>query len=511
MIIGSRTNRPTWTSGSPFRRHVKIVATLGPSVAQYDDLAAIVDAGVDVVRINAAHGSVDSRARLVETVRLVADERERNIPILLDLQGLKIRTGPLPDGDPAMLARGSRIRVYPRPIETTSHQIGVTYSDLLSVVEPGSRLILADGLIELAVEEVNGECAICSIGRGGPLAGRQGVTLPNVTLQDATLTENDRVDIEFAATHGIELLGLSFLSSALDIETARDVARGFGARPGIVAKIERPAALEQIEPIAGAADAVMVARGDLGVQLPAEQVPRAQKDIIAVCNRLGTPVITATQMLESMIMQPVPTRAETSDVANAVLDGTDAVMLSAETATGRHPVAAVEMMTRIIRETERDGPIRPTGTRDMAPTHDPEQLITDALGRAARAMSDVAPIDFIIVFTLSGSSARLIAKGRPRAPIIAITTDPIVARQLSLVWGVRALVSPLIDDIEQLIRTASARLVEVGLVPVGAEALFVGSTPIYRVSGRTNLLHVRKIELSDAVEALPGGNEEDPD
>ncbi|HUG15591.1 MAG TPA: pyruvate kinase [Thermomicrobiales bacterium] len=496
MIGGFRPVQATWSPGSPFHRHVKIVATLGPSVAQHDSLGAIVDAGVDVVRINAAHGTSDSRAELVETVRAVAAERQRNIPILLDLQGLKIRTGPLPDSEPAMLARGSRIRVYPRPVATTLEQIGVTYSDLLSVIEPGSRLLLADGLIELAVEEVNSDCAVCSIGRGGPLASRQGVTLPNVVLQDATLTGNDLVDIEFAAMHGVELLGISFLSSAADIETARAVARGFGARPGIVAKIERPAALAQIESIADAADAVMVARGDLGVQLPAEQVPRAQKEIISVCNRLGTPVITATQMLESMIMQSVPTRAETSDVANAVLDGTDAVMLSAETATGRHPVAAVEMMTRIIRETERDGPIRPAVVRDVSPTNDPEQVISDALGRATRAMTDAAPIDFIIVFTLSGSSARLIAKGRPRAPIIAITTDPVVARQLSLVWGVRALVSPLIDDVEELFRTTSALVVEAGLVPEGSEVLFVGSIPIYRVSGRTNLLHVRKIETA---------------
>jgi pyruvate kinase len=492
-FVESRMIRPSWTADSPFRRHVKIVATLGPSVAEEDDLAAIVDAGVDVVRINAAHGSPESRLQMVRNVRAVADARGRNIPILLDLQGLKIRTGPLAGSEPAMLARGSRVRVYPTVVESTSEQLGVTYPALLKVLEPGARMLLADGLIELAVEDVTDTCAVCSIGRGGPLAARQGVTLPNVVLQDGILTDNDREDIAFAAEHGIEFLGLSFLSSASDIDTARAVARECGFAPGIVAKIERPAALEQIESIATAADAVMVARGDLGVQLPPEQVPRAQKEIVSVCNRLGKPVITATQMLESMIMQPVPTRAETSDVANAVLDGTDAVMLSAETATGRHPVAAVEMMGRIIRETERHGPIRPQVVRDIAPVTDSDQIITDALGRAARALSDVAPIDYIIVFTLSGSSARLIAKGRPRTPIIAITTDPVVARQLSLVWGVRALVCPLMEDIEDLLHDTSAVLLERGLVAPGSEALFVGSLPIYRVSGRTNLLHVRRI------------------
>jgi pyruvate kinase len=349
-------------------------------------------------------------------------------------------------------------------------------------------------LIELLVGEVRADYATCSIGRGGPLVARQGVTLPNVVLQDAVLTENDRVDLVFAAKHDIEYIGLSFLSSAQDIERTRGAALSLGWKPGICAKIERPAALAQIEAIAASADVVMVARGDLGVQLPPEQVPRAQKEIVSVCNRLGTPVITATQMLESMIMQPVPTRAETSDVANAVLDGTDAVMLSAETATGRYPMAAVEMMDRIIREVERFGPIRPPIVGDVSPATDADRLIVDALGRAARALSDIAPINFIIVFTLSGSSARLVAKGRPRVPVIAITTDPFVARQLSVVWGVRALVSPLIDNPDDLFKAASTQVIAAGLAHEGAEALFVGSLPIYRVSGRTNLLHVRKLE-----------------
>jgi pyruvate kinase len=485
-----------WGNDVNFRRHVKIVATLGPAVDELDTLTSIIDAGVDVVRINCAHGTPETRLQMIELARSIAKQRGQPLPVLMDLQGLKIRTGPLEGDEPAMLARGSKIRVYPQIVPTTSEQIGVTYPQLLQVVRPGQRILLADGLIELLVEAINKDHAACSIGRGGPLAARQGVTLPNVVLQDAVLTENDRADLAFAAEHNIEYVGLSFLSSALDIERARGAALSLGWQPGIVAKIERPAALAQIESIAAAADVVMVARGDLGVQLPPEQVPRAQKEIVAVCNRLGTPVITATQMLESMIMQPVPTRAETSDVANAVLDGTDAVMLSAETATGRHPAAAVEMMDRIIREVERFGPIRPQDQRDreVSPVADPEAMIVDALGRAARAMSDVAPINYIIVFTLSGSSARLVAKGRPRVPVIAITTDPFVARQLSVVWGVRALVSPLIDNVDDLFHQASIQVIDAGLAHEGAEALFVGSLPIYRISGRTNLLHVRKLE-----------------
>jgi len=475
-------------------RYVKIIATLGPAVAGRDNLTQLITAGVDVGRINSAHGSRDERARMVDDLRAAADIVGRHVPLLLDLRGLKIRTGPLAGSDAVPLARGSKVRVYPQPVPTTAEQLGVSYPKLLQVIAPGARLLLADGLIEMLVEEIKADHALCSIGRGGPLASGQGVTLPNVTLQDASLTASDREDVQFAAEFGIEYLGLSFLSSADDLAYAREVALALGAKPGLVAKIERPVALRQIESIARLADAVMVARGDLGVQLPPEQVPRAQKEIVAVCNRLGTPVITATQMLESMIMQPVPTRAETSDVANAVLDGTDAVMLSAETATGRNPLAAVEMMDRIIREVERDGPVRPPVVREQLPATDPDRQVADAIARGARALSDAAPIDHIVVFTLTGSSARLVARGRPRVPVIAVTTDPVVARQLSLVWGIRALVAPLVDEMEELLRVVSRALLDSALVRPGEQVLFVGSFPIYRVAGRTNTLHVRRIE-----------------
>ncbi len=475
-------------------RRVKIIATLGPAVATRERLAAIIDAGVNVARINCAHGSIEERARFIEDVRSVAAERGRYVPILLDLRGLKLRTGPLEGEDAVPLARSSRVRLYPSHVPTTREQLGINYPRLLEVLQVGERVLLADGLIELLVEEIGDEYAWCRVGRGGPLASGQGATLPNVRLQDAAITEADRHDIEFAAKHNVEFLGLSFISTDEDIREARRLTADLGVHPGIVAKIERPYALSRIEPIARAADAVMVARGDLGVQLPPEQVPRAQKEIVRVCNRLGTPVITATQMLESMIMQPVPTRAETSDVANAVYDGTDAVMLSAETATGRFPVEAVEMMSRVVIEVERDGPIRAPGIVEADPTENAENAITAALGRAARAMADATPVQAIVVFTLSGSSARLVARNRPRAPIMAITTDEFVARQLSLVWGVRSFVLPLADDLEVLIANATRLLIDREMVQVGREALFVGSIPIFRVSGRTNLLHVRAID-----------------
>ena len=475
------------------RRRAKIVATLGPSVAGIEQLRQLVAAGMDVARINSAHGTLEQRAQFLENVRTVAKEMGKYIPVLLDLRGLKLRTGPLAGRDAVPLAPGARVHLYPGNVPTTEGTIGINYPRLLEVLVPGERVLLADGLIELLVEEVTRECAVCSVGRGGPLASGQGATLPNVRLQDAAITETDRADIRFAAEHGVEFLGLSFLSTDEDVYEARRIALEYGAKPGIVAKIERPYALSQIEPIARASDAVMVARGDLGVQLPPEQVPRAQKEIIRVCNRLGTPVITATQMLESMIMQPVPTRAETSDVANAILDGSDAVMLSAETATGRYPTEAVAMMDRIIREAEKEGAIRPLGIQEADPSENAESAVTAALGRATRSLVDAAPIQAVIVFTLSGASARLIARNRPNAPIFAITTDPFVARRLTLLWGVEAFVLPLVDDINELIESATELLLNAGVLEAGLDALFVGSLPVFRVSGRTNLIHVRTI------------------
>ena len=482
-------------------RRSKIVATLGPSVMAYDNLKALVDAGMDVARINAAHGTLEHRAEMIDNLREIEKVTGKHIPILLDLRGLKLRTGPLAGDEAVPLARGSRVSLYPGNVETTNAQIGINYERLLEVLSAGDRVLLADGLIELLVERVEEDRAVCSVGRGGPLASRQGATLPNVRLQDAAITDADRDDIAFAAEYGIEFLGLSFLSTDEDVYEARRIALASGAQPGIVAKIERPYALSQIEPIARAADAVMVARGDLGVQLPPEQVPRAQKEIVRVCNRLGTPVITATQMLESMIMQPVPTRAETSDVANAIFDGSDAVMLSAETATGRYPTEAVEMMDRIIRESEKEGAIRPPGIIEADPMENAESAVTAALGRATRSLTDAASVQAVVVFTLSGSSARLIARNRPDAPVFAITTDPFVARRLSLLWGVRAFVLPLVDDLNELIERATDLLVSIGELQVGPDALFVGSLPVFRVSGRTNLIHVRTIEAPDVDQA----------
>ncbi len=478
-------------------RRVKIVATLGPGVAGRDMLRALLEAGVDVARINAAHGSNDERARLIADVRAAAAELGHMVPILFDLQGLKIRTGPLADGEPVPIARGSAVEVVPEPVPTTATRVGIGYPALLDVIQPGSRLLISDGLVELLVERIEDGTAFCQVGRGGLLLGRQGVTLPGAPIRGGALTDADRADIAFAVGQGVDFLGLSFVNDASDLRLAREVAGGLAAGttpPGLIAKIERPEALADVREIAAAADGLMVARGDLGVQMAPERVPRAQKEIIGVANALGVPVITATQMLESMITQPVATRAETNDVANAVWDGTDAVMLSAETAVGRYPIEAVQTMGRIIREAERDGPIRTAAAAQPLPGQsEPSLAVADAMARAAQALADVAPAEHVVVFTLTGTAVRRVAKYRPRPPIIAVATEEAVARRLNLLWGVRSTVVPLEDDPDHLFRIAGRIIIEAGLATEGAYALIAGSLPMTRVSGRTNLVHVRPL------------------
>ncbi|MDQ2682070.1 MAG: pyruvate kinase, partial [Chloroflexota bacterium] len=393
-------------------RRVKIVTTLGPAVAGKDKLVELITAGADMVRINAAHGSEEERARLIEDVRLASAEVGKLVPILFDLRGLKIRTGPLSDGTPVPFARGSEVTIVPAPEPTREGLIGINFPQLFTVIKPGSRILIADGLIELLVDRFQGSTAICKVGRGGILHGKQGVTLPGAAIVGGALTPDDRVDVAFAVAQGVDYLGLSFINDASDLVLAKGVAGAHGHQvPGLIAKIERPEALNNVEAIAAQADGLMVARGDLGVQLPPERVPRAQKHIIHTCNSIGVPVITATQMLESMITQPMATRAETNDVANAVWDGTDAVMLSAESAVGQYPIESVQTMSRIIVEAEREGPIRSSSSSKPLHTHGDEGLaLADAIAQAAMALADTAPVEHILVFTLTGSAAKRLAK-----------------------------------------------------------------------------------------------------
>ena len=479
-------------------RRVKIVSTLGPAVGSPERLSQLMEAGVDVVRINAAHGNNEQRATLIKNVREAASAAGRRVPILFDLQGLKIRTGPLPAdvSEPMPFARGTEVRLVPEPLPTSEDQIGVNLASLLEVLSPGSRVLISDGLIELRVSEIHDDHAVATVGRGGLLLGKQGVTLPGAPIKGGALTDADRADVQFAVEQGVDYLGLSFINDASDLQLAREEAcKHCPVPPGIIAKIERPEALSNLREIAEGADGLMVARGDLGVQLPPEQVPRAQKEIIGIANELGVPVITATQMLESMITQPVATRAETSDVANAVWDGTDAVMLSAETAVGKFPIEAVRTMDRIIKEVERDGAVRSPRAAEHAPIEpdDKEHRFADAIARAAYALAVDTPVRFLLVFTKSGSAVRRVAKYRPTPPIIAVADTEEVARQLGLVWGVRSIVVPVDPDPDEVFRKAGQRVIDEGMAEQGEYALLVGSLPMTEESGRTNLVHFRQL------------------
>jgi pyruvate kinase len=484
---------------SQMDRRVKIVATLGPASGDsVEQLTAVLEAGANVVRINAAHGSHDELAQRIRNVHEAAANLRRRVPVLFDLQGLKIRTGPLENpGTPASVARGTMIRLYPTPVPSNDSQIGINYPKLLDVISPESRILISDGLIELYVEKVLADHAVATVSRGGQLKARQGVTLPGAPITGGALTEADRTDVQFAVSQGVDYLGLSFINDSSDLQLARDTAFACGGeQPGLVAKIERAQALDNLREIAGASDGIMVARGDLGVQLPPERVPRAQKEIIRVANQLGMPVITATQMLESMITQPVATRAETSDVANAVWDGTDAVMLSAESAVGKFPVEAVQTMDRIIREVEKEGPVRSQAASEIARFLDQDddvQRFADATARAAFQLGENSPAQHVVVFTKTGGAVRRLAKYRPAPPMIAVADNETVARRLNLVWGVETVVVPVEHNPDTMFRKAGNVIIEAGLAERDEWALIVGSLPMTDRAGQTNLVHFRKL------------------
>ncbi|MBA2776864.1 MAG: pyruvate kinase [Chloroflexia bacterium] len=483
-------------------RRVKIVATLGPSSASsVQRLVRLLETGVDVARINAAHGTEEDRANYIQRVREAASQLGRRVPVLFDLQGLKIRTGFIEhDAAETIIGSEGALRLFPNDVPSNSEQIGIGYPTLLTVLAPGSRVLISDGLIELIVDRVRGDHAEATVVQGGPLKPRQGVTLPGAPIEGGALTDADRLDVKFAVGQGVDYLGLSFINDASDLELARNAGHAAardcgGDAPGLIAKIERPEALSNLREIAGASDGIMVARGDLGVQLPPERVPRAQKEIIKVANQLGIPVITATQMLESMIGQPVATRAETSDVANAVWDGTDAVMLSGESAIGKFPFEAVQTMDRIIKEVEREGPIRSLAAAEIArydETDDVERF-ADAIARAAFQLGERTAAEHVVVFTKTGGAVRRVAKYRPAPPMIAVADSEMVARRLNLVWGVESVVVPVEHNPDVMFRVSGQVIIEAGLAKKDEYALIVGSLPMTDSAGQTNLVHFRKL------------------
>jgi pyruvate kinase len=461
----------------------KIVCTLGPSSATRDTFRGLVEAGLNVARVNFSHGTHEQHAATIAMVREVAKEMGRPIAILGDLQGPRIRIGEL--AKPLQLDDGSDVVLVPESI-AGGIEIPVTYEMLADDVHVGDRVLINDGLIELVVLDVAKPRVTARVLHGGPLTSHKGINLPGVSVSAPSITEKDREDIDFAVKQDLEFLALSFVRKAADIGELRAMVPKSML---VVAKIEKDSALENMESIVRASDGVMVARGDLGVELPFEEVPYAQKRLIAMCNRLGRPVITATQMLESMITHPRPTRAEASDVANAILDGTDAVMLSAETAAGQYPRLAVEAMTRIIAEIESKPPQWRRGDRRMGDEAVSTEFAIAAASSAAVSMLD-APA--LIVFTKSGFSARVVAAHRPHVPILGLTDQRKTFRQLALVWGVIPELVPHCSTYDEMMRLGLEAVRRRGLATTGDRVVVTAGVP-FDVPGTTNLLKVETI------------------
>ncbi len=470
-------------------RRTKIVATIGPASRAPATLRRLSDAGMDVARLNFSHGTHAEHAQVIADLRAVSQDLERPLAILQDLQGPKIRTGTLANGQPVTLRDGARFTITAREVAGDATTVSTTYSDLPNDVHVGDRILLSDGLIELRVTAVAPPDVTCQVVHGGELAEHQGINLPGVAVSAPALTAKDHDDLRFGVAQGVDYIALSFVRRPEDLTAARAAlaeAQGAGARPiPIIAKLEKPEAIERLDEILAAADGVMVARGDLGVELPLEQVPGIQKRIIAAANRLRLPVITATQMLESMISNPRPTRAEVSDVANAILDGTDAVMLSGETAAGRFPVETVQVMARIASETEASG----TTAHPVA-----QEAVTaaQAISEAARTLADAARVRAIVVFTRSGATAHLISKERPSVPIIAFTPDDAVARCLALWWGIAPKPAHLMETTEALITWVDLQLQVQNLAQRGDTIVILGGMPVAR-QAKTNFIKLHRI------------------
>jgi pyruvate kinase len=462
-------------------RKAKIVATIGPASREPLALLALLEAGMDVARLNFSHGEHSQHAQVIEDLRRLTTLRRLSLAILADLPGPKIRTGRLANGQPVELRAGQRLTLTGQDIVGNQERIGITYPRLAQDVRPGNRLLLSDGLIELRVLETRAAEVLCKVVNGGTLGERKGVNLPGVKLSISSLTPRDKEHLQFAVKSGVNYIAQSFVRSADDVRELKRLIRRAGYDTPVLAKIEKPEALDDLEAILDVADGVMVARGDLGVEMSPERVPVAQKKIIALANERRLPVITATQMLESMIENPRPTRAEASDVANAIFDGTDAVMLSGETAAGRYPREAVEMMARIVREAEAAAPRLPRRRRPEAPS------VAETVAEIVAVASDQLKVKAIAVFTESGSSARLVSKARPAPPIVAFCANRDVRRRLALYWGVLPRRIKQVREIDQLTREGEQRLRQEKLVKRGDIVAFVAGTPLAQ-RGTTNLL-----------------------
>jgi pyruvate kinase len=474
---------------SASQRRAKIVATLGPASNTESSFRNLLRAGVDVVRLNFSHGTHEEKTALIAMVRKVSREERKPLCILGDLQGPKIRTNKLVGGKPVLLVKGEKITITPREILGTASIVGTTFKTLAENVEQGSRILLSDGLIELRVHEVLGEDVVCEIINGGNLKEKQGINLPGIPVKVPSLTDKDTEDLEFALKAGVDAIAVSFVRTAEDVRLVRNRVSALGGETWIIAKLEKPQAIEHLDAILQAADGVMVARGDLGVEVPPEKVPAIQKLIIKRAGEYRKPVITATQMLESMIENPRPTRAEASDVANAVYDGTDAVMLSGESAMGKYPVEAVAMMARIVSEAERN--IKEERFRQPRRVSRHHLSIAETICEATAHAADDLDLRGIALFTESGTTARQLSKYHPMSPIFALSPVEVTVNRLNLLWGTTPLRCPKVNSTEALVNVAESLLEQAGFVRQREVIAIVAGTRTK--SGSTNFLRLHVI------------------
>jgi pyruvate kinase len=463
-------------------RKVKIVATLGPASSDYDTIKSLYEAGADVFRLNLSHGTHDEIRERHAIIRRIEKEVGRPVAILADLQGPKLRVGTFARGSEE-LEVGQQFRLDLDPAEGDAQRVNLPHPEIFQALEPGASLLVNDGKIRLKVEKCGTDFADCTVRVGGTISNRKGVNVPDVVLPLAALSDKDREDLEFVCELGVDWLALSFVQRAADVEEGRELVKG---RAAIMTKVEKPAAVKSFDEILAASDGIMVARGDLGVELPIQNVPPIQKRMIRRCRAMAKPVIVATQMLESMTESPVPTRAEVSDVATAIYEGADAVMLSAESAAGNFPTEAVRTMDDVAREVESD----PTYRDIIVAARTGEKTsVADAIVVAAREIAETTDISAICCFTHSGTTASLVARERPFVPILALTPLVNTARKLVLSWGTHCVITDEVDRFKEAVVSAARAAREDGFADKSCQIVVTAGVP-FNVPGTTNILRV---------------------
>jgi pyruvate kinase len=465
-------------------RRAKIVCTMGPATSSPEQVLALVEAGMDVARLNFSHGAHADHATAYERVRAASDKTGHAVAVLADLQGPKIRLGTFANG-PVTWTTGAQVRVTVEDVEGTAERVSTTYKNLADDARVGDRLLVDDGKLALTVVAIDGPDVVCLVVEGGEVSNNKGLSLPGVAVSVPALSDKDEEDLRFALHLGVDVIALSFVRSADDAELVRDIMREEDIEVPVIAKLEKPEAVERLDAIVEAFDGIMVARGDLGVELPLEKVPLVQKRAIQAARERNKPVIVATQMLESMIVNSRPTRAEASDVANAVLDGADAVMLSGETSVGAHPIGAVRTMERIIDAVESDLLWVPEVTRIS-------RSRSGAIVRAARDIGENLDVKALATFTQTGETARRLAALHPRQPLLAFTVDARVRSQLALSWGVETFLVPSVQHTDDMVAQVDFSLLSIGRLKVGDRVVVVAGSPPNTV-GSTNLIRVHEV------------------